>query len=183
MNDDFITDLKIMAGKMNKLIKTLPGQAGSLVLENVDDNFRSQSFDGDRWKARAQAPPKKKGKGASGNEGRAILVMSGRLRRSFRMTTSGLVITIATDVPYAEIHNEGGEVKQTVTITPKMRKFFFAMFKETKDEKWKKMALTKKATFERSFTMPVRKFLGENATLDKNMTYLLESELSAIFDR
>lgn len=175
---------------MNKVVKTLPGQVGALVLENIDDNFRSQSFDGAKWKDRA-APPARGRTTKAGNrdkrfkqdsgEGRAILMMSGRLRRSFRMEASGLVITIHTDVPYAEIHNEGGEVKQSITVTAKMRRFFWAMFADTKDEKWKFMALSKNATIERSFTMPKRQFVGENNTLDRNINFLLESELSAIF--
>jgi phage gpG-like protein len=190
MTHDFIADLRILAGEMQKTIKTLPGQVGALVLENIDDNFRSQSFDGEKWPDRAAPPARGRTTKAGGRDkrfkqdagdGRAILTMSGRLRRSFRMEASGLVITIHTDVPYAEVHNEGGTVNQTVSITPKMRKFFWAMFSETKDEKWKFMALTKNATLERHFVMPKRQFVGENPTLDRNINYLLESELSSIF--
>ena len=183
MTNDFIADLRIMSGKLNKFVKTIGGQVGAVVLENVDDNFRSQSFDGDKWPERAKPPARGKGRkgGAGEDNGRAILMMSGRLRRSFRMTSTGLVITVATDVPYAEVHNEGGQVTQTVTVTKKMRRFFWAMFKNTGDDKWKFMALSKSATIQRKFTMPKRQFIGENPTLDRNITFLLETELSMIF--
>ena len=108
--NDFIADLRILAGQMDKKLKSLPGQVGALVLENIDDNFRSQSFDGEAWPARAAPPARgrtrkdggkdKRFKNRDAGEGRAILTLSGRLRRSFRMEASGLVITIHTDVPY-----------------------------------------------------------------------------------
>lgn len=190
MTNDFLSDLRIVAGQMQKFIKTVPGQVGSLVLENIDENFRTQSFDGDKWPDRATPPARGRTRKDGGRDkrfkqddgsGRAILMQSGRLRRSFRYDTSGLVITISTDVEYAEVHNEGGEVSQTLTVTPKMRKFFWAMFSETGDEKWKFMALSKSGTIERKFTMPKRQFVGENPTLDRSINFLLESELAAIF--
>jgi len=46
-------------------------------------------------------------------------------------------------LPYARIHEEGG----SITITSQMRSFFWAMFFDTGDLKWKYMALTKKTSF------------------------------------
>ncbi|WP_400192802.1 hypothetical protein [Hymenobacter sp. B81] len=187
---DFVTDLKIMAGKLNGLVKSLPGQAGALALESIDDNFRGQGFFGEPWPLRADGTGGKSSgpkRGAGGKfvkgdgGGRGLLVLSGRLRRSFTLSGSGLTIIIQTDVPYAEAHNEGGVVKQDVAITPKMRKFFWAMYRETQDEQWKGMALTKKATLQRTFTMPKRQFMGEHPELDKRISSLLEQELSTIF--
>lgn len=48
-------------------------------------------------------------------------------------------------VPYANIHERGGTI--TVTVTSKMRRFFWAKYSETGDEKWKHMALTQKTQF------------------------------------
>ena len=62
-----------------------------------------------------------------------------------------------------------------------MRKFFWAMFYETEDDKWKGMALTKASTLDRTFTMPKRTFVGENPTLDRNINNLLEHEIGSIF--
>jgi len=48
-------------------------------------------------------------------------------------------------VPYAAIHEFGGVVHVPVTV--RMRRFFWAKFFETRDEKWKWMALSKKTEF------------------------------------
>ncbi len=58
---------------------------------------------------------------------------------------------IGTTVPYAAIHEFGG----TISVTPKMKGFFWHMWYETGDTKWRAMALTKK----QSFTMPKRPYL------------------------
>ena len=63
-----------------------------------------------------------------------------------------------SDAPYSKIHNEGGEVK--ITVSKKMKRFFWFMYSQTDDEKWKFMALTQKK--EMIFTMPKRQFMGES---------------------
>lgn len=69
-------------------------------------SFRLQGFEDrtvEKWPDR-----KKKDKRA----GRAILVKTGDLRRSIRRETlskAKLEVVIATDLPYAKIHNEGGD--------------------------------------------------------------------------
>ena len=46
-------------------------------------------------------------------------------------------VRFSSYVPYAAIHNEGGKI----TVTGKMKKFFWAKFKETGEVGWKYMAL------------------------------------------
>lgn len=55
------------------------------------------------------------------NERRAILTDTGQLRRSIHSRVTDNAITFYSDLPYAEIHNEGGEV----IVTAKMKKFFW----------------------------------------------------------
>jgi len=59
-------------------------------------------------------------------------------------------------VPYAAIHEFGGTIN--VPVTTKSRGFFWKMFFETGEEKWKFMALTKKTSFK--ITMPRREYLA-----------------------
>ena len=70
-------------------------------------------------------------------------------------------ITIGSYAEYAEIHNEGGTLK--IPITTQSRKFFWYMYKETEDEKWKALALTKQTHF--ITKMPQRQFMGESAKM------------------
>ena len=136
----------------------------------------------------------------SSRRGRAILIQSGNLRRSIQpkeITPTSVVIsadvssgTLAgSGFDYAQIHNEGGEI----TITAKMKKFFWAKYYETsgktrqtkagkarktkanesisEDAKiWKNMALKKVGD---TITIPQRQFIGESAELKR----LLEAEM------
>ncbi|MGL5133074.1 MAG: phage virion morphogenesis protein [Planktothrix sp.] len=87
--------------KFDRFKRDLPRVLANVVLNDIAKNFAKQAFDGQKWKARKRNPRKRDKK-------RAILVDTGRLRRSFRvkLATPELVI-IATDIPYAQYHNEG----------------------------------------------------------------------------
>ena len=56
-----------------------------------------------------------------------------------KSVSAKVIVGIANHNHYAKIHNEGGKI----LITPKMRRFFWAKFKETGKEYWKGLALTK----------------------------------------
>jgi hypothetical protein len=75
---------------------------------------------------------------------RAVLGGPGSRFRT-RVTERALKLIWTIFVPYAAIHEFGGTIK--VVVTAKMRSFFWAMWFETKDDKWKAMALTKKTEF------------------------------------
>ena len=91
------------------------------------------------------------------NRGSTLRIQSGRLPRAVRggidresstqvsFDGSSLSYRRVIDVPYAAIHEFGGTI--TVRITDKMRRFFWAKFRETRDEKYKWMALARRQTF------------------------------------
>ena len=108
-------------------------------------------------------------------------------------------VRIYNDLIYAAIHNNGG----SITITPKMRKKFWAMYYRTlgtskatadngkgrhkgktvthlnataESEKWRRMALTKKTRF----VMPQRKFIGPSQTLTRELRRTVEDEIRKI---
>ncbi len=95
-------------------------------------------------------------------------------------------VKVGTDLAYSEIHNDGGEI----TVTAKMKKFWWAKFyefskKTQKSADGKSMRITKanrnfgtKAEFCRNMAMmkvgskiriPKRQFIGESRTLFKNL--------------
>jgi len=67
---------------------------------------------------------------------------------------------IGSDLEYAGIHEYGGETHPKVT--PKSRRFFWAMHYETGDDKWIGMALTKKDKFD--IKIPPRSYLNPART-------------------
>ena len=132
---------------------------GVEVLHFVDDNFAKQGFQGVTFEAwpKLQKPPKGKP--------RKILVDTGTLRRSFTKTDSEDSTTISTDVPYAKIHNEGGDIahpSRSVVLNFKQKKGTNAW----RFAKQKRATLSRKATIGDHVThMPKRQFIGNSPVL------------------
>lgn len=84
---------------------------------------------------------------------------TGRLRSSITTKTKregNLIETsVGTNVVYAPIHEFGGTTMPSVT--ERMRKFAWAMFYKSNDEKWKRLALTRKSRLE--IKIPKRPFI------------------------
>lgn len=77
-------------------------EIGNQAVNHFKDSFKQQGFDDSHvepWKQRKKPDKKKKG--------RAILVNTGRLRRSFEIAYSTEKITIINDTPYSTYHNYG----------------------------------------------------------------------------
>lgn len=107
-NQNVHLPIKEMERRLKGVIIRLPVIAGNEVVNFALDNFKRQAWLGDiiqPWRPRKN--PNKWGQSPKRN-GRAILIDSGRLRRSIRVirTTTDSVV-VGTDVPYARAHNEG----------------------------------------------------------------------------
>ena len=76
----------------------------------------ARPFFNDAW-TRRKSPTRPSG---------TILVDTGTLRRSIRSRTTDDSITFYTDLPYAAIHNDGGEI----VVTEKMKRFFWHKYYE-----------------------------------------------------
>lgn len=140
--------------------RKLPRKVAVVAVNFYKRNFQVGGFVDkpfQKWKK-----PSKKG----GN----TLVKTGNLRRSVKqISVSPTRVVIGSDMPYAKIHNEGGKIE----ITPKMRRYFWAMFKKTKDVKYKAMALTK----QKHLTMPKRQFIGDSHALPVALDRMIIKEL------
>lgn len=151
---DKIPDFNAVAKKLIKDAQTI---AEVEMINFINRNFENQGFmDGSLqpWTGRK-----------NGNDtGRAILKKTGELQDRISVTSSSskqIVVTAAAK--YAKLHNEGGTVN--IPVTPKMKKWFWYMYKTTKNERYKAMALSKKTAF--SFTMPQRQFMGPSIAFNK----------------
>ncbi len=94
-----------------------------------------------------------------------VLALSYTLKNSIKIDKADLqqiVISAGDGIPYATIHNEGGTIQ--VQVTEKMKKYFWAMYYKTGEERYKNMALTQKTTF--SIYIPKRQFIGTSYVLD-----------------
>lgn len=118
---------------------------------------------------------------------------------TYKPTQRGAIIY--NNVPYAKIHNEGGDIDQDITITPKMRKWAWYMYYKSNGvknkgkhkgvsmsgvrsnpiaDKYKALALTKKKVIHRTIHMPKRPFIYNNAELAKVLRDRLKGDLRRI---
>lgn len=112
--------LEDLLGRIEKplaeALRRLPPILGEEVVNFAHDNFDRQAWQGVDWEKRKN--PTKWGK--RDEEGRSLLVKTGKLRRSIRVSQilqDRVKITAGgADVPYAKAHNEGfsGRVVQNV---------------------------------------------------------------------
>lgn len=127
----------------DKLKKTLLTDIKVDLSEEFDRNFERKAFFSDKWKPRAHNYPRG-----------SLLMVSGAMRRSTQGQVSGDGVRFSSSLPYTALHNEGGKI----TVTAKMKRFFWYKYKHTKDETWKRMALMKVG---KVITMPERRFIGD----------------------
>lgn len=95
-----VAHLEKIKPELNKAVDAM----GVIAVNHFTNSFREQGFTDEAftaWKPRKRTERSRLGK-------RAILVKSGRLRRSLRSRRKGsLSVVISTDVPYAQVHNDG----------------------------------------------------------------------------
>ncbi len=163
-----------------------------ILIGNEYVNFSKQAFirsgfiNGyfERWKPRKDK--KKRGKG------RKTLVLTGRLKRSIRLLRCGyLYAIVGTDVPYAQIHNEGGVINKTVTVRQHKRKgvhysnsYSIATRRKLKRRN-KNVAeeVVKQHQRKMNTTIPQRQFIGESAFFNKRAIYIITRELKSCFSQ
>ena len=126
--------------------------------DEFDRNFQRKAFFDKSW------PPRKmNGKGS-------LLMVTGKLRRSIRSRVDADSVVWETSERYAAIQNYGG----SITVTAKMKKFFWYKYKVTKDDSWKWMALMKTGV---RITIPQRQFLGDHPEVRKRAEAVVNRHL------
>lgn len=137
---------------MNNIIRDILNDIKVELADEFDRNFERKGFFGQSWR-----PRKFESKGT-------ILMQTGNLRRSIRAKVSGNVVIFSSSLPYAAIHNEGG----TITVTAKMKKYFWAKYAEAERNK-KSKHVTGAASFYKAMALkkigskieiPERRFIG-----------------------
>lgn len=110
---------------VQKLFQLIIKDIGVELGDEFDENFDRQGFFSEAWQRR---------KSPIRNEGRAILTDSGKLRSSIGFRTTENSITFFSNLPYAGIHNDGGEI----VVTKRMKMFFRHKFYEAAKSVWKR---------------------------------------------
>lgn len=178
---------------MNKdvqiIIKRILNDLKVELQDEFDQNFERQAFFNESW-ARRRSPMR---------PGGLTLVDTGNLRRSIRSRSTENSIIFYTDLPYAAIHNEGGDI----VVTAKMKRFFWAKYYEAtgsfgrkkngekrKDKRtnqlsdesefWKILALMKVG---KKIHIPKRQFLGTSPEVENTVREIIEENITEYFDK
>ncbi len=152
-------------GELRKVVRRILGDIRVELGDEFDQNFERQGFFAEKWQRR-KSPIRGDGH---------ILVASGDLRKSIRSRSDESSITFYSDLAYAGIHNEGGEIK----VTARMKRFFWHKYYETKDEFWKAMALMKVG---KTIKIPRRQFLGMAPEVETEVRKIIEDNLTQYFE-
>lgn len=146
------------------MLDKAPRIVGVEAKRHIASNFKQEGF---------VDVPFKKWKGRKKNEGsrRALLVKTGRLKRSFDYAaTRGKVKVFSADVPYAQIHNEGGKIQGTQRVRGHYR-----TNKRTGD-KFRVGEFSR----EMNVTIPKRQFIGNSKVLNFRINKRLLRGISTI---
>ena len=157
--------------------RTLPVKVGRIAKDHFQEEFRQGGFQDNGTQAwQRKKRPDKYGP-----------LMSSRqnLYESIYYHPDDYRVTVGTSVPYAEIHNEGGEI----VVTPRMKRFFWAKYRETNGGSWKRNAKNEEAEFWKTLALkkvgsvihiPQRKFIGESLELTDKINNTIEKEINKI---
>lgn len=153
---------EINTAKIISLCREIMPIIGNEAVNWSQDNFRLQG-----WRESTLLPWQPRI--SKRDPGRAILIKSGRLLRSIRITAVGdLTVSIGTDVPYARIHNYGGEVNRYARSETFLRNRISKGIRKGQFKKGVKAG--KGFTFSAGgFNMPQRQFLGNSPMLQEQI--------------
>lgn len=184
----FLNSTSTMNQGIQKIIRNILNDVRVELSDEFDRNFERQAFFNEAWQRRSSPT----------RPGGSILIDTGKLRQSISSRTTDNSITFCSTLPYAAIHNEGGEIK----VTARMKRFFWHKYNEatgsfgrkkngerrndkrtvqlsTEAEFWKHMALMKEG---KSIKIPRRRFLGASPEVEQAVKDIIEENLTEYFE-
>lgn len=166
--------ITLFFSKLELALNQLPTIVGNEVVNYSLEAFDKQSWDGLSWQQR---------KSKKDTE-RALLIKSGRLRRSIRIiSTSPSSVIVGSDVIYAAIHNNGGIISRAPRSETFSRNRYVkgnkkGAFKKGVNARTITSGPIRGLTFKQySINMPMRRFLGINQELKDRIKARVLSEL------
>ncbi len=168
---------------MARIIKNILRDIQVEMADEFDKNFEREAFFSEAWERR-KSPTR---------PGGHILVDSSTLRRSVRSEVKESSIVFFSDLPYAAIHNDGGEI----VVTNRMKRYFWYKYYSTtgsfgrkkngerrndrrtnqlatEAEFWKFMALKKEGS---TIRIPQRRFLGNSPAVEAAVREIIEDNI------
>lgn len=165
--------------KLQRVNQRLSKIIGTEIINSATDNFRTESFEGKKWKARKDKSNKRK----------LLIGKTGQLWRSPRIVMSSLNrVEVGSDLPYADIHNRGGNINRAARSElfvrnrhsrGKLGKMFGGMGAFRKGTTPGKGLEFKAYTI----TIPQRQFLGVGIKLKRKLEKTIKEEILNEFSK
>lgn len=159
--------LNLFSEENIKKVHHLTSDIRVMMADEFDRNFDREAFFHRPWKP-SQRVKEKGGK---------TLQDRTHLRKSFKASNTKKTVTFVSNRKDATIHNEGGTIHPRVT--PKMKKWAWAMHKQTGSPMYKALALTKKKKL--SINIPQRQIIGPHPAIDEKVDLICQHTLEKLF--
>lgn len=180
--------------------RKMPIRVGNMAKRHFQDNFRKSGFVDGGLHPWPKTKRQLSGGTSAASQHGPLLSNRNHLFNAVRYVPGDYRVKIVNDVPYAPIHNWGGETNPTVT--PKMRRFAWAMYyqtggkpsSKTKGRKsadkgsnealspeakmWRALALTKKTKLK--VKIPQRQFIGQSRELEERIHADIETQIESV---
>ena len=170
-----ITEFARKLDAVTKAYSRIPAEVATIAVNFSKERFRDQAWLDETkqsWK------PRKRRRAGGKKRSQTLLVNTGRLKRSIRKISADTnAIIIGTDVPYAQIHNEGGTINETVTVKTHRRRAHTR--KRDKRVETVKEHTVNSHTRKMNTKIPERPFIGNSATLKKRIILHITARFSA----
>lgn len=171
--------------QVSRAIKRIPKLAGIEAVNFSKERFRAQNWADDSTKPWAK---RKRSRGSRQRDNGAVLVSSGRLKRSIRVISSSANrVIIGTDVPYAEAHNEG--FRGTVKVKAHTRGKYNTEREKVTSKNGRTRTVSRKRrsgaievkSHVRKMNLPQRQFMGNSAALARKIERTMQAEFNRSF--
>ncbi len=175
--------------KLKKVLNAMPSVIGQTAVNHFQENITKRqgvpsSGSLQRFKNRVFENSRGRGKGILNDTGNLV----DSIKIISRSQNSVNVGIRASEIPYAELHQQGGKIP----VTDKMRKFFWAKYYQhaspvgrTRGKRsasisqeadfWKAMALKRKNSI---ITIPKRQFMDATLDLEKAILRTIKTEMN-----
>lgn len=154
---------------LDKFLQNIIYDAKVDLADEFDQNFERKAFFDEKWQHTKLH-----------NRIGSLMIRRGNLRNSINAEVQGDKIVFSSSLPYASIHNEGGEL----TVTTKMKKYFWAKHIEAKNtkniieaEQFKAMALKPIGS---KIIIPKRQFIGNHPKVKEAVERAVNANLEEL---
>lgn len=180
--------------------RKMPIRVGNMAKRHFQDNFRKSGFVDGGLHPWPKTKRQLSGGTSAASQHGPLLSNRNHLFNAVRYVSGDYRVKIVNDVPYAPIHNWGG--KTNPTVTPKMRRFAWAMYYQAagkpkagakgrksapkvpngaltpEAQMWRGLALTKKKRLQ--IKIPKRQFIGQSRELEERIHADVEKQLETV---